>query len=105
MMGKQTRPALTVVGILLLTACQSLIPTPEPSAGECFRSASVEVYADLDADGERDEGEPPLEGIDLGIIRSGDPPTIISQAETDADGNASLGFILSGDCNLLLVDA
>jgi hypothetical protein len=124
MVGKQMRLTLAVAGILLLAACQSSeSPTPAPETGadepttpeppapktgvdepaidECFRSASVEVYADVDADGQRDEGEPPLEGIDIGLLELGDSPSVISQDETDADGRADVGFILSGgDCDL-----
>lgn len=72
-------------------------PTPTPTVevmADCFWSVQVYAWVDEDADGVADEGEPPLEGVEVNFSL-----TFLTGGTTDADGAASVLGMYPSACN------
>jgi len=61
---------------------------------DCFWSVQVYAWVDEDADGVADEGEPPLEGVEVNFSL-----TFLTGGTTDADGAASVLGMYPSACN------
>jgi hypothetical protein len=90
--------ALTAVSILACAAIPGLAPraTPSPSPeiiADCFWSAEAFAWNDADGDGTRDDGEPPLAGVEVRFSES-----FLSGETTDEDGIAHLTGMTPGAC-------
>lgn len=87
---KAKAPQLIVVGILWgALACGGLQPPP---AGECFWSATAEVWEDTNGDGVRDPGEPPLPNVQVLVMQTGQEAPK-GEWRTGPDGTAVVGAI------------
>jgi hypothetical protein len=106
-------PSVSVILICVLTAATGctasstatpevaeVIATQTPAATPvitiaptaCLTSITVEAYYDINADDQRDKGEPPLDSFFFGLLRQNVPAeeALIVDAVTGADGQVSL---------------
>jgi hypothetical protein len=86
------------LGWLGASACAWLLPgsapTPTPEViADCFWSVQVYAWVDEDGDGLVDEGEPPLEGVQVNFSL-----TFLTGGTTDANGVASVLGMTPGSC-------
>jgi hypothetical protein len=105
------RRTLILIGALLslilvcggIGACAWLLsgepptPTPTPAPAimaDCFFSTDVFAWVDTDGDGARDEGEPPLAGVQVNFSL-----TFYSGETTDAEGKAHVGGMYPSACD------
>ena len=87
--------------ILSLAACQ-VTPTEEMivvDEGPCMDRVLVEVWNDLDEDGEIDPGEPPVPEALIILARQDAPTEENVQTQTNAEGRAYFGAFEMDDCS------
>lgn len=113
-MNRRTVIAAWAACGLLLAGCRAqalkptptLIPTPGPLPSatsapmltpppECKWDGTAEAWQDLDGNGQREAGEPPLAGVSFGVEHNGqrDPNAVY---KTGADGSVSVEVRLPG---------
>jgi hypothetical protein len=68
--------------------------TPPQVMADCWYSGDVLAWIDADGNGARDEGEPPLEGVQVNFS-----PTFLTGATTGPDGTAHIGGMHPGECS------
>src|SRR5574341_1947387 len=91
-----------VLTLALLAACQqppTVEPTPTPY-DPCAPTIRVLVWEDLDGNGVRDTGEPPLPGINVYVVDNTDPGGNTVGGRTSADGLAEIAVTLTDECVL-----
>ncbi len=99
---KLIRMFMVVVGLALLAGCGGM-PTIEPTdtpvlISECFPTVRAFVWEDLDADGERDEGERPLGQVEVRLFRgTGGTQGTDFSGVTRGSGEADIRAIIAGD--------
>jgi hypothetical protein len=101
------RPHLiAALGMVFALACRAassrFMPAPVPTAtpevlADCFWSAQAFAWIDSDGDGTRDEGEQPLEGVEVNFSL-----TFFSGETTGADGVAHVAGMHPGACDATL---
>jgi Leucine-rich repeat (LRR) protein len=99
MKRKQSILNLCLAAFGLLAGCVPLIPAEAPPAvtatpdvlADCFQSATAVAWLDENGDGLRDDGEPPLPGIEFVL-----EPLAASRATSDENGVASLSATTPG---------
>ena len=101
--GHRKRPLLAatwgaVVFTLGCTAGSRWLGRPEPTAtppvlADCFWAADVAAWVDANGNGARDEGEPPLEGVQVNLSLS-----FMGSRTTGADGRVHVGGMHPGEC-------
>ncbi len=102
--GLQKRHVVVAtLSFVLLMACRAaglrsatpVVPTATVEIlADCFWSAQVFAWVDSDRDGTRDEGEPPLEGVQVNFSL-----TFLSGETTGADGTAHVSGMHPGACD------
>lgn len=98
---KFTALTLCLGSVLLITACQAT-PTPvitDVGPESCQDRVLVEVWSDLDGDGEKDAGEPLVEGALILLVRQDDPEGDNIQAETNSEGQAFFAGFEMDNCS------
>jgi len=86
------------VPTLTLTPTPTTTPTTPPEIlADCFWSADVFAWVDSNGDGARQEGEPPLSGVEANFNLN-----FLGSGTTGADGFAHISAMHPGECNLAL---
>jgi hypothetical protein len=86
---------------LTLAACQAA-PTEEiivVDEGPCMDRVLVEVWSDLDGDGEIDPGEPPVENASIMLARQANPEEDNVLAKTNAEGRVYFAAFEMDNCS------
>ena len=106
---RQRALRLQVIGalaLLMVLACQAVQPplpvstaTPEILA-DCFFSAEAFAWLDANGNGLRDEGEPPLAGVEVNFSL-----TFLSGATTGPDGLAHVSGMYPSACDSSLANS
>jgi hypothetical protein len=92
---------LSLVLSIWAAACQAT-PTEEiivVDEGPCMDRVLVEVWSDLNGDGEIDPGEPPVENASIILARQENPEEDNIMAQTNAEGRAYFGAFEMDDCS------
>ncbi|MGD8822633.1 MAG: hypothetical protein PVG63_05980 [Anaerolineales bacterium] len=92
---------LSLVLSMWAAACQAT-PTEEMivvDEGPCMDRVLVEVWNDLDGDGEIDPGEPPVPDALIILARQGAPTEENIQTQTNAEGRAYFGAFEMDNCS------
>lgn len=100
---RQRLRLLASLGLVFVLACRAADPwlspvappTPTPQVlADCFWSAQAFAWVDANSNGLRDEGEPPLAGVEVNFSL-----TFYSGAATGLDGFAGVSGMHPGPCD------
>ncbi|TFH33377.1 MAG: hypothetical protein E4G99_11510 [Anaerolineales bacterium] len=91
------KSCLILIIFLLLSACQPM--TTDPGPDECQDAIGVVVWADLNANGERDPEEPPISDVLLMLAPRDDPASGNIQLTTGQNGQAHFPARELTDCS------
>jgi hypothetical protein len=88
---------------VILAACQATPTEVITDIGpeSCQDRILIEVWNDLDGDGEWDEPEPPVEGALIILARQDDPQQDNIQTQTNSEGQAYFGGFEMAGCDPL----
>jgi len=86
-----------------VTPAAALNPTASLTSAAfdpCAPVVRAEVWEDIDGDGERDPGDPPVQDVQVAVFVNSAPSDHTVFGRTSANGLAELSIPLDGDCTL-----